>query len=353
MSLPTLSVLPLIVLLLPPIASPAQSSTAPAPPNRITLDIVVTPKSGVPVTGLHQEDFTILDNGSPRPVATFQAIADPTSSANPTTGTPPLEIVLLIDAVNTTNENISVERKQIDAFLQANNGHLTYPMTLAVFTDTGLEMTQDFSTDGNILASELDQHVIALRTRRPDSQWAAQERIQLSTDTLNLLARKEAPRPGRKIILWISPGWPLLSDEMVNLQDSQMRTLYSQIANTSTLLRSGNITLYSVDSLGPGENVDRINFYQAYLKGITKPSQVELADLGLQVLAVQTGGLVLGPANNIAALLQHCMADTTAYYELSFDPPPAEHPNEYHSLQIKMRQPGLTARTRTGYYGQP
>jgi hypothetical protein len=29
------------------------------------------------------------------------------------------------------------------------------------------------------------------------------------------------------------------------------------------------------------------------------------------------------------------------------------HPDEYHQLQIKLAKPGLTARTRTGYYSEP
>jgi VWFA-related protein len=140
---------------------------------------------------------------------------------------------------------------------------------------------------------------------------------------------------------------------MVDLDAKQVQQLYSEIVDTSTLLRNGNITLYSVDSLGPGENVERTDYYQSFLKPVTKPGQAELGDLGLQVLAVQSGGQAVGPSNDISHLLERCMADTTAYYELSFDAPPAEHRNEYHSLQIKLSQPGLTARTRTGYYGQP
>ena len=39
-----------------------------------------------------------------------------------------------------------------------------------------------------------------------------------------------------------------------------------------------------------------------------------------------------------------------AYYELSFDPPRAEHPDEYHHIEVQVAKPGLTARTREGYY---
>src|ERR1035441_3573332 len=86
--------------------------------------------------------------------------------------------------------------------------------------------------------------------------------LQISLDALGKLAIKEAARPGRKVILWVSPGWPLLSGPMVELDGKQMQQLYAQIAATSTLLRRGGITLYSIDSLGPGENVERTDYYQ-------------------------------------------------------------------------------------------
>jgi hypothetical protein len=42
-----------------------------------------------------------------------------------------------------------------------------------------------------------------------------------------------------------------------------------------------------------------------------------------------------------------------SYYSLTFDSNPAKHPDEYHDLQVKVENPGLAARTRTGYYAQP
>jgi VWFA-related protein len=341
MQRPTCFAIALLSLAIWAAASPAQQAP---PPNRITLDVVVTPKSGAPVAGLQKQDFTVLDNGVAQPIATFTAVG-----VQPA----PLEVVLLIDAVNTNFQNIAWERKQVDSFFRSDGGRLAHPTTLAIFTDTGTQMRQGFSTDGNELSAALDQQTIGLRQIRPDSQWAAQERLQISLDALNKLATKEAARPGRKVILWLSPGWPLLSGPMVELDGKQMQQLYAQIAATSTLLRRGGITLYSIDSLGPGEDVERTDYYQNFLKAVTKPSQVQLGDLGLQVLAVQSGGLALGPGNDIAGLLERCMADTTAYYELSFDAPPAEHRDEYHALQIKVAQPGLIARTRNGYYTEP
>lgn len=51
--------------------------------------------------------------------------------------------------------------------------------------------------------------------------------------------------------------------------------------------------------------------------------------------------------------IERCVADTSAYYELSFDPALAEHADEYYQTEVKMADPNLIARTRLGYYAQP
>lgn len=84
-----------------------------------------------------------------------------------------------------------------------------------------------------------------------------------------------------------------------------------------------------------------------------KPNQVNVGDLGLPVLAIQSGGLALNSNNNIAGLLQECVADAAPYYEISFDSSAAKRPDEYHQLEVKVAQAGLTARTRQGFYAQP
>jgi hypothetical protein len=43
-------------------------------PRSIHLNVVVTTKSGQPVTGLQQRDFTIFDNNSTRSITSFAAI---------------------------------------------------------------------------------------------------------------------------------------------------------------------------------------------------------------------------------------------------------------------------------------
>ncbi len=324
----------------------AQQNLPPTGSNasRINLDVVVTPKSGPPVANLEQQDFTVFDNKTLQHITSFQA-RDGSHD--------PIHVIILVDAVNSTYQNIAWDRGEIGKFLRANGGHLSQPTSLALFTDTGTQVQQGFLTDGNELATALDNFAIGLRNVRRSSQWQASDRFQLSMNALNQLVEHEGSLPGRKMIFWVSPGWPLLSGPGIHLDGKQQNQLFSNIVGLSTQLRQARITLYSVDPLGANEGVGRTFYYQDFLKGVGKPGQVSIGDLSLQVLATQTGGLALTSSNDIVSQLQKCYADTQAYYELSFDPPPADHRDEYHSLIVQVSKPGLTARTRTGYYAQP
>jgi VWFA-related protein len=311
---------------------------------QIHLDVVVTPKSGAPVGGLQQQDFSILDNKSAQTITSFRAF-----SANQE----PLEVILVIDAVNSSYAGIAYQRTQISRFLKANGGHLAYPTTMVIFTDTGTQMQEDSSTDGNAMDRALEGYVVGLRSiTRSTGIYGADERFQLSMKALEGVASRESSKPGRKLILWVSPGWPILSGPGIQLDTKMQQGLFATIVSLSTQLRQERITLYAINPLGAEEGIGRTNYYAGFVKGVKSPGQVNIGDLSLQTLAVQTGGLVLS-SSDVAGLLEKSIADGEAYYELSFAAALAEKPNEYHALQVKVAKPGLEARTRTGYYAQP
>jgi len=328
-------------------AASAQQANPQAQPasGKIFLDVVVSPKSGPPVADLQQQDFTLLDNNSPQPITSFQ----------PVTGRQaPVEVVLVIDAINSDARTVSYERIQIDKFLLAEGGRLAFPVAIAVATDTGVKLAENFSSDGNVLRAAMDRDQIGLRDiGRSSGFYGATERLQYSLQALNQLAAGEAPHPGRKILVWISPGWPLLSGPNVQLDGKQQGEIFAQIVSLSTQLRQARVTLYNVNPIGAGESVFRATYYEEFLKGVSKPSQADLGNLGLQVLAIQSGGLALEFNNDLTALLQQCISDIAPYYELSFVAAPAERPDEYHHVEIKLAKSGLIARTSQGYYAQP
>ena len=62
----------------PPASVPLSSAD-----HRMTLDVVVTDKSGRPLPGLQQQDFTLLDNKQPQKIVSFHAVEGGTATPDP------------------------------------------------------------------------------------------------------------------------------------------------------------------------------------------------------------------------------------------------------------------------------
>ncbi|MGO8733787.1 MAG: VWA domain-containing protein [Terriglobia bacterium] len=335
---------------------PAAQSEPPAsvPPgnadSRITLDVVVTDKSGRPLPGLQQQDFTLLDNKQPAKIVSFQAVQGGAATADP-----PVEVILVVDNVNASVSQVAFERDQIERFLRRNGGQLARPVSTAVFSDSGIVIGDTSSRDGNAVLADFQQKKTGLHSMvRSQGFYGAYERLQLSLHSLDQLAANEEPKPGRKLVVWISPGWPLLNAAEERQTTKQQEEIFNYIVAFSDRLRQAGITLYEIDPLGAEDASEFRTFeYKQFLKPVKKAGQAQFGDLALQVLASQSGGRVFNSNNDVTGEIEACVADSNSFYVLSFDGLPGDGPNEYHALEIKIDKPGLTARTRTGYYAQP
>jgi VWFA-related protein len=316
----------------------------------MTLDVVVTDKSGRPFPGLQQQDFTLLDNKQPQKIMSFHAVEGGTATADP-----PVEVILLVDQVNTSFSKVTFERIEIEKFLRRNGGELARPVSMVVLSDSGTMVGNTSSRDGNAVIADMNQKKSGLGTiGRSQGFYGAGDRLQLSLHSLGQLADYEAPRPGRKLVVWISPGWALLSDPDLELTSKQQQGVFNSIVALSDRLRRARITLYAVDPSGTDDAGGFRTFdYKQFLKPVRKAGQAQFGHLALQVLAAQSGGRVLNSNNDVAGEIEACVADANAFYVLSFDGLTGDGPNEYHALEIKIDKPGLVARTRSGYYAQP
>jgi VWFA-related protein len=323
-----------------------QSESATEDPESIYLDVVVGTKSGPAVSGLRQQDFTVLDGKAVVSLDSFQAVLNPEGA---------IEVVVVIDDLNTTVSTVAYARVELCKFLANNAGQLAQPTALAFLTDSGIDAQDTFTKDGNALSTSLDQHPTGLLSLpRSGGVYSDLERFKISTNALFQLAAQETSRPGRKLILWVSPGWPLLAlpDVQEQMDDKQKHDIFSNVVELSALLRQGRITLYNIDPRGDADFAARALGWQGFVKELTKPSQAHWGNMALQVLALHSGGLVLTGSNDLAASLQQCLADSQAYYELSFTPLPDKKRDVYHHLEVRVAKPGLTARTWQGYYSE-
>jgi VWFA-related protein len=314
--------------------------------QRISLDVVVTDGTGRPVADLEPFDLSLDDNNQPRKILAFRR-------TNGTVGNqfdPPVEVILLIDAVNLPYQAITLQRLEVEKFLRLNGGQLTFPTSVFLFSSQGLHVQPMPSKDGNALAHALDNTKGTVRARDlSGGVYSLAEQFQDSFRTMQEIAENEARKPGRKILIWIGPGWPLLTERFFIETNESRRNYFQQLVALTKKLREARITIYNV---APIVGVTR-ELYKDYLKPVTDPRKMEIGDLALEVLAVATGGRVLTPSNDLVALIQTCERDIGPYYTITFEPPQPTAADEFHSLHVQVNRDGLIARTNSGYFDEP
>ena len=269
----------------PPVPPPALAGAI-TPEGRFHLDVRVTERSGRPISGLGPQDFTLLDENKPRRILSFRSFDGVQVRANP-----PVEVLLLLDTVNGGGTQLGLAREQIEQFLSANGGHLAAPVTIMLLTEAGLRVQPRPSTDGKALVTVLNKITASVHTLTSAMGAEGQiERFQKSAKALALIADNESKRPGRKVLLWVGPGWPQLRAEDLGYSKRNQELNFDSIVSIMTKLREGRLQVFSV---GGGAEY----YFQDYLKPVRTEAQAKPPNLSLQVLAVQSGGASLDPGN--------------------------------------------------------
>ncbi len=314
-----------------------------SPSGAIRLDVVASHKNGPPVAGLEQKDFTIIDNKHTQPITSFRAVTGRDSKAS---------VLIILDAVNIDFQHVAFAREEIDKYLRAEGGQLTRPTAFGLLTDSGMKIQEQYSTDGNAIATAVDANITGLRDIRRSSQYGNFDRFNISIQGFRELVQREVSAPDRKIVLFVSPGWPLLSGPAVenSLDTKQQTQLFGTLVSLVNEMQRANMTVYTVNPLGAGESEARASYYETFLKGVSESRKMEPGNLALQVLSVQSGGRAIDFNNDVSAVLRQCVAETQSYYEIMFEPAPPDPKNYYHRVEVKLANSELTARARTGYY---
>jgi VWFA-related protein len=320
-------------------------------PGLIRLDVVVTNKSSTPVAGLGAQDFSLLENGQPQKILSFHAFDGVTAKAEP-----PVRVILLVDTLELQEELARDERLAVESFLRADGGRLPWPVSIYLLGGTGLWTVAHANGDGNALAAEIAHSDLKLLRRIGGSMagealrgGSKESPADSALKTLGRIATAERRVPGRKLLLWIGPGWGIGTGVPGERSAFAKKPFYA-VNWFSTLLRESRVVLYSFTV---GETDPRGQIYKSYLKGVETEHKAEYINLYRKVLAVQSGGRVVDESGDLVKQMKDCVRDANVFYRISFDPARAEHADEYHALKVVVNKPELTARTNTGYYDQP
>ena len=238
----------------------------PAAEGEIKIDVLVTDAAGRPVAGLEQKDFTLADNKKPRPIVSFRAV-DGVLGAGP--AEPPVQVILLLDVTNTPLRVVGNERYQIESFLRRDNGKLVQPTFVTIFDDYGVKGLEQPTTDGNLLADELNKAVSTIHSVPLTTQSEA-DRVTLSLNALERITEAEDKRPGRTILIWIGEGWPTLESSRYRFTEREYGGQFDRVVTTSRGLREARITLYSIYPADPATTDESdVQHYRSFLKGVS------------------------------------------------------------------------------------
>jgi VWFA-related protein len=321
--------------------------------HQIGVDLRVIDSNGKPVAGLAMRDFTVLDNNEPRKIMYFES-TEPVLSRDDNHSVP---VLIVIDTINEPLTEVAYVRQEMANFLRKNNGKLDRPVSILLLNGNGVQTLAGPSRDGNALAKAVDQADTMLHIfRRAQGFYGDVDRVQFSLNALNYIAGQELKQPGRKMLLWISRGWPLLPWANSTPTERQLKWNFAQIVAMSTNLRLARISLYSMDpNRTAGEDSILWNRYKDYLKPVVSAKRVELSNLALQVLAVQSGGRAFNYSSKfLSEEIAETLVDADApYYTIHFDAPATTQKDEFHSLKITTNQPGTTVISNYGYYNEP
>jgi VWFA-related protein len=362
---------------------------------KVQTDIVLTnvvvrdKKTGEVVKGLKRSDFTILENGKPQTIASFDyqnvdeaavlrenstvtgkaTIADLLNrdfAASPAALRDHRLIVMFFDLS-------SMQPEDIDRAVQSAQDYVNKKMQPAdlvalVSIATALSMDQDFTADKAALLKGLGKYNGTEGTGFANgneggnsggtsddaSSFTADdsEYNSLNTDrelyAIRTIAKSLERVDQRKSMLYFSGG---LTRQGIENQAS-MR------AATNEAVKA-NMAIYSVDSRGleampPVGNASKgsLRGTAAYSGGAMQ-SQLD-ANFGSQetlaTLSSDTGGKAFFDSNDFAPAFQQVQHDTEAYYILGFHSTNPTRDGSYRHLTVKLNRNDVKMDYRPGYY---
>jgi VWFA-related protein len=299
-----------------------------------SIDLVVSDPAGKPVLDLLPSDFTLLDNGQPAKIRTLHNSLAASE--------PPPELIFILDTVNLSSPQLTDAENAIVQFLKRNDGRFEFRCFLYRLSRDGLFSSSGPLVDANLVANEVAQkrtQWAVWTTGHPITvaeSFSGFPQNQLSVRALGSIAIHQREIPGRKIVIWIGPGWPVTGGD----------NSFFEFTELSTRLREARMTLDSI-------NIDLGGLDRPDVEAPRSQKDMQPGKMALQAIVKQTGGLVLDSSGDLARDIERCIGKERTFYTLTFNPPRTSTMDEYHSLSVQVSRPAITVRAPTGYYNEP
>ncbi|HEX4321721.1 MAG TPA: hypothetical protein VHZ52_12495 [Acidobacteriaceae bacterium] len=337
----------------------SQSLTPPSEPVTVTtptsdereglihLDVAARDQTGSPFGDLSAKDLTLQQDGTATKVLSFHRSNsnDEDERLN--------EVCLVLDEVDLSPMQFAFVKNEAINFLRRNDGVLAQPVSILWVKTDGVYGSAFPSTDGNDLAQDIATNHVSPTALKfyMDPQPNVTPRDARSIEVLRTVyaaAVNWRDKPGRKALLWLGYGWSALG------KLDAKGDPFPVLVELATRIREARMVIYEIT---PWQDPETPVDYQPYLPEVRSQSDPRLASpvpfFALPVLAIRSGGLVLDNSKNMEGDINRCIVDASEFYTVSFDPPHAAEPDEYHDLAVLMGATQSKVRTSYGYYNQP
>jgi VWFA-related protein len=316
------------------------------------VDVLVTDAEGNPVTDLTLEDFEVLEGGRSREISTFASVLIPIE---------PPPVVLEGDAIvepdvatNTTPQGrtylIALDEVGPDralrarAFLKQFIDRYMGPHDVAAVSLLGRGLStsgQDFTSSKRLIMGAIDKFSGGFSdVGRESSAISTSDPRQLAA-SLRKVTEFLATMPGRKVLLYVGEGLGGIDAfDVVDYRGGALTPAGIDAHEAIAAATRGNVTIYPVDPRGLTTDLAAAeSFDTSHLDARTD----------LAAIADVTGGFAVTNTNNLPDAFERLVRENSAYYTLGFISEGVRQDGRFVRLDVRVKRPGLVARSRTGY----
>lgn len=374
----------------------------------VNIDVRVTDRGGRPVHGLERDDFVVLQDGRPVEIVNFYAVEDGRpvpagEEAAPAAAAPaPAELPRAVPPdqrlwLVVFLDNYNLDPLERDRVLPALRSFLFDSLrpgdqAMIVTFDRSLDVRLPFTGDEALLVETVeglagDSGFRPLRRRaqaellgsidRADSGRQAlllarayaeelRHEVDVTVRALEGLVESLGGLPGRKALLHVSSGIPMLAgEELFHVvgQKFDMSEAYAEIGRHDTTRawervgRTANahrVVFYTLDAGG----MRGMQYAGAEYEGLSTPHLRRTMDSvvpenlqsSLRLIAAETGGVAIVNQNDVRPALDVVRGDLGSFYSLGIRTTDLESAR-HHRIEVELREErrGLTVRHRGAY----
>lgn len=372
----------------------------------VLVEVIVTDKHGNFIKDLTERDFEVYEDGKLAPIKYFnlispqgkvtlklkpeklkEEITSPTLSEKK-------QLIVVFDTINTFSVSLEREKKKALEILETIFNSQIEMSIAEINEKDGIKILQPFISDKNLIKEFIDNikgnpwilfedpsfrriynpgwEVSSLKKEMEDlsPKYFQKRRIEKTISSLVALINFIRKNPGKKNILLISQGIPeIKKEEILKIFDpfeilpkKNLKDYYRIIDEVIHLSNAENVTFYTLNldenlksiisdmdvTIGTeAAGMEKVKLIDEK-KDIVRNFQSILSNFSLAHLADETGG-ILFKGDRYDKFSEEISRDLNYYYEIGYKPLRKREDGKYHKIEVKVKRPGLTVRSRKGY----